>query len=244
MIPHSKPAVGEEEAQAMARVLASGQLAQGREVADFEAACAGFLGRRYAVATNSGTAALHLALQAIGVRPEDRVVIPSYACAALAQATAWQGAHPVLCDIDDDFNLDPATLPTGIRAVVVPHLFGARATLPNHPMIVEDLAQSFGGTGGRETTVAITSFYATKLLTTGEGGMLFTDDEGLAELARDRRDYDNRDDFQIRYAYKMTEFQAAMGRVQGFQRWARWVTALVFLGVGVYETLRSTLMLI
>ncbi|MCF6285675.1 MAG: DegT/DnrJ/EryC1/StrS aminotransferase family protein [Candidatus Hydrogenedentes bacterium] len=214
MIPHSKPTVGDEESQAMARVLASGQLAQGREVAAFEEECAAFLGRRHAVAVNSGTAALHLALLAIGVKAEDQVAIPSYACAALAQAIAWQRAHPVLCDVDHDFNLDPATLPSGAKAVVVPHLFGATAVLPDHPNVVEDLAQSFGGATGRGSTVAITSFYATKLLTTGEGGMLFTDDEGLAKLARDRRDYDNRDDFQVRYAYKMTEFQAAMGRVQ------------------------------
>jgi perosamine synthetase len=214
MIPHSKPTVGDEESQAMARVLASGQLAQGREVTAFEEECAAFLGRRYAVAVNSGTAALHLALLAIGLEAEDHVAIPSYACAALTQAIAWQHAHPVLCDVDQDFNLDPATVPSGARAVVVPHLFGATAALPDHPKVVEDLAQSFGGTTGRDSAVAITSFYATKLLTTGEGGMLFTDDEGLAQLARDRRDYDNRDDFQVRYAYKMTEFQAAMGRVQ------------------------------
>jgi perosamine synthetase len=214
MIPHSRPMVGEEEAQAMAAVLASGNLAQGREVEAFEKETAAFLGRRYGIAVNSGTAALHLALMALGVHPEDSVAVPSYACASLTQAIAWQRAHPVLCEIDKDFNLDPAKVPAEVRAVVVPHLFGATAALPQHGCVVEDLAQAFGGTAGKEGIVAITSFYATKLLTTGEGGMVFTDDEGIAAFVRDRRDYDNRDDFQIRFAYKMTEFQAAMGRVQ------------------------------
>lgn len=214
MIPHSKPAVGRAESDAMARVIQRGQLAQGREVAAFESECAAFLHRGHAVAVNSGTAALHLALRALGVKEDDDVALPSYACAALAQAVAWQRARPLLCDVDDDFNLDSATVPAAVRAVVAPHLFGATAVLPDHPRVVEDIAQSFGGATGRATAVAIGSFYATKLLTTGEGGMLFTDDPALAEQARDWRDYDNRDDFEVRYAYKMTEFQAAMGRVQ------------------------------
>jgi len=214
MIAHSKPTVGEAEGAAVARVVASGNLAQGTEVAAFEEACASFLGRRYAIAVNSGTAALHLALVGLNVRPEDSVAIPSYACASLAQAVSWQHAHPILCDIDSQSNLDPAMVPDSARAVVVPHMFGATATLPEHPRVVEDLAQSFGGDTGRGTIVSMTSFYATKLMTTGEGGMIFTDDSSLAEFMRDRRDYDNRSDFQIRYAYKMTDFQAALGRVQ------------------------------
>lgn len=214
MIPHSRPTVGTREAEASARVISSGQLAQGREVAAFEEECAAFLGRRHGVAVNSGTAALHLALIGLGVKAGDSVAIPSYACAALAQAVTWQRAVPVLCDIDDDFNLDRAQVPDGAVASIVPHLFGAAATLPAVPAIVEDLAQSFGGTTGRAAPVAMTSFYATKMMTTGEGGMLFTDDAGLAGQVRDLRDYDNRDDFKTRYAYKMTEVQAAMGRVQ------------------------------
>ncbi len=214
MIAHSKPTVGDEEGAAVARVVASGHLAQGKEVAAFEEECAAFLGRRHAIAVNSGTAALHLALVGLNVRPEDSVAIPSYACASLAQAVSWQHAHPVLCDIDSQHNLDPAMVPASVRAVVVPHMFGATAALPDHPRVVEDLAQSFGGETGRATLIAMTSFYATKLMTTGEGGMVFTDDSSLADFIRDRRDYDNRGDFQIRYAYKMTDFQAALGRVQ------------------------------
>lgn len=213
-IPHSKPSIGPEEIAAVRRVLESGQLAQGREVAAFEEECAAMVGRKHGVAVNSGTAALHLALIGMGVASGDTVAIPSYACAALAQAIAWQGATPVVCDIDEDYNLDPARVPDSVMGVIVPHLFGATARLPRHPSVIEDLAHAIGGPAGNASILAIASFYATKMVTTGEGGMLLTDDEGVADLARDLRDYDNRDDFQVRRAYKMTDFQAAMGRVQ------------------------------
>lgn len=213
-IPHSKPTIGPEEIAAVQRVLESGQIAQGREVAAFEEECASMVGRNHAVAVNSGTAALHLALIGMGVSSGDTVAIPSYACAALAQAIAWQGATALVCDIGDDYNLDPDRVPDSVMGVIAPHLFGATARLPRHPSVIEDLAHSIGGPTGRSSILAIASFYATKMMTTGEGGMLLTDDEGLAELARDLRDYDNRDDFQVRRAYKMTDFQAAMGRVQ------------------------------
>lgn len=213
-IPHSRPTIGPAEITAVQRVLESGAIAQGREVAAFEEECAAMVGRRHGVAVNSGTAALHLALVGMGVSSGDTIAIPSYACAALAQAVSWQGATSVLCDSGDNFNLDPDRVPDSVMGVIVPHLFGATARLPRHPSVVEDLAHAIGGPAGNASILAIASFYATKMMTTGEGGMLFTDDEGLAALARDLRDYDNRDDFQIRRAYKMTDFQAAMGRVQ------------------------------
>lgn len=214
MIPHSKPLLGEEEINAVERVLRSGHLAQGAEVESFEAECAEACGRRYGVAVSSGTAALHLALVGLNVEAGCPVAIPSYACAALATAIRLQDAIPVLCDINDDYNLDPVTIPDDCRVGIVAHLFGAPALIPAERIIVEDIAQSMGGATGRSTPIAITSFYATKLITTGEGGMLLTDDTALAELVRDRRDYDNRATDARRLAYKMTDFQAAMGRVQ------------------------------
>ena len=214
MIPHSKPDIGAEEIGAAARVLESGMLAQGREVEAFETECAAFLGRRHAVATSSGTAALHLALIALGAGEGDAVALPAYACAALLQPVTWLRARPVLCDAGPDCNLDADGVPESARAVVAAHLFGKPGPVPYAERAVEDIAQSFGGPTGRAGRIAVASFYATKLLTTGEGGMLVTDDAGVAELARDLRDYDNRDDFRPRYACKMTEFQAAVGRVQ------------------------------
>lgn len=214
MIPHSAPCLGEDEAAAAVRVLRSGRLAQGEEVSAFERECADFLGWRYGVAVNSGTSALHLALGALGVRDNDPVAVPSYACAALITAVGLQRARSVLCDIGPDLNLDPSGVPRDCVAAIVPHLFGAPATLPTGVKIIEDIAQSMGGNPAGRTPVAITSFYATKLMTTGEGGMLLTNNEDFAEHARDRRDYDNRDEFVLRNNYKMTDIAAAVGRVQ------------------------------
>lgn len=213
MIQHSAPVFGPEEEAAVARVLRSGRVAQGPEVEAFEKECAEFVGRRHAVAVSSGTAALHLALGALGVEKDQPVAVPSYACAALITAIGLQGARPVLVDIGDDYNMDPAAVPEDAAAIAV-HLFGAPAHLPKNALAVEDIAQSFGGPTGRATPVAVTSFYATKLMTTGEGGMVFCDDPGMAEFVRDRRDYDNREEFHPRNNYKMTELQAAVGRVQ------------------------------
>ena len=214
MIHHSAPDIGDAEVAAVERVLRSGRLAQGPEVAAFEAECAEALGRSYAVAVNSGTSALRLALGALGVEPGDTVAAPSYACASLITAIREQGAEPALCDVGPDYTLDPDAVPDDCRAAIAVHLFGAPARLPSGVPVVEDIAQSMGGPAGRTGPVAITSFYATKLMTTGEGGMLLTDDEVIAAYARDRRDYDNRDDLQLRHNYKMTDIQAALGRVQ------------------------------
>jgi dTDP-4-amino-4,6-dideoxygalactose transaminase len=214
MIPHSKPTIGTEEMNAVSRVLHSGQLAQGAEVEAFEKDCADMLGRKFGVAVNSGTAALHLAISGFGVARDEPVAVPSYGCAALITAVRLQQASPRLCDIDGNYNLDPALVPPDCRAAIVPHLFGATAVMPDTDGAIEDIAQSMGGPTGRATRVAVTSFYATKLMTTGEGGMLLTDDEAIAEHARDLREYDNRDDFVVRYPYKMTDIQAALGRVQ------------------------------
>lgn len=214
MIPHSKPAIGAEEQTAVTRVLASGHLAQGPEVEGFEEEIAAFTGRRFGVAVSSGTAALHLALAVSGIGAQDTVALPSYACAALLQPLLWLGATPVLCDAAAGYHMSANAIPATVRTAIIPHLFGAAAPLPDTDCFIEDIAQSIGGATGRAGRVTIASFYATKLMTTGEGGMLLTDDAGLAEQARDLRDYDGRERHRIRYACKMTEFQAAMGRVQ------------------------------
>lgn len=215
MIPHSKPYLGEEEVAAAARVIRSGRLAQGAEVAAFEAECAALTGRRCAVAVSSGAAAIHLGLLALGIGVGDMVAMPSYACAALFQATRWAGAQPLLCDSGPDWNLNPDAVPQGVRAVILPHLFGAPARIPHTSgALMEDIAQSIGGETGKTGVIAIASFYVTKMLATGEGGMILTDDAALAEEVRDRRDYDCRNDDKPRFAYKMTDIQAAIGREQ------------------------------
>ena len=214
MIKHSAPTIGEEEIEAVTQVLRSGNLAQGTEVEAFERECAEFVGRRYGVAVSSGTAALHMALAALGVSSDSVVALPAYACSAIITAVCLQGGVAALCDVGPEGNLDLATLPDAYDVATVAHLFGAPAGLPSGTDVIEDIAQSLGGETGKATRVAVASFYATKLMTTGEGGMVLTDDAGIAEFVRDRRDYDNRDDFIPRYSYKLTDIQAAIGRAQ------------------------------
>ncbi len=203
-------------------------LAQGSEVVAFEAEAGAFLHLPPGVAVASGTAALHLALLALGLGPEDEVILPSYVCVAPLHAVEYVGARPRLADVDPTtYNLDPTDvrrrLTRRTRAIIVPHLFGLPADLDAllalGPPIIEDCAQSFGarycnrpvGTFG---ALSIVSFYATKLLTTGEGGMVFSRDRRLLARVRDRRDYDERPRHAVRYNYKMTDFQAALGRSQ------------------------------
>ena len=214
MIRHSSPTLTEEEIQACADVLRSGYIAQGAQVEAFEQECATYLGRRFGIAVNSGTNALILALEILEISRGARVAIPSYVCSALATAVLQCGAAPVLCDCrQQDHNMDPHRVPADIPVVAV-HLFGAPAPLPQNPLLIEDIAQAIGAPVGKTGKVSIVSFYATKLLTTGEGGMLFTDDDALAQAARDLRDYDNRDLFRLRHNFKMTDLQAAIGRAQ------------------------------
>jgi perosamine synthetase len=214
MIRHSAPTLGPEEEAAATRVLRSGCIAQGPEVEAFEFETAEFAGGKYAVAVSSGTAALHLVLEALIVQPNEAVAVPSYACAALPVAVRLAGGTPALCDATETGQPDAQRIPNNCRIAVVAHLFGARADMPQCPILVDDLAQCFGIGSPQKTAAAIVSFYATKLLTCGEGGMVLTDDAGIAEFVRDRRDYDNRDDLVRRFSYKMTDIQAAIGRVQ------------------------------
>jgi perosamine synthetase len=203
-------------------------LAQGADVAAFESEAGAFLGLPPGVAVSSGTAALHLALMALGVGPGDEVILPSYVCVAPLHAVEYVGATPCVADVDPaTYNLDPGDVRRRVtrrtRAIIVPHLLGLPADLDAllslGPPVVEDCAQSFGARYrdqpvGAFGALSIASFYATKLLTTGEGGMVFSRDRRLLNRIRDRRDYDERRHHAVRYNYKMTDFQAALGRSQ------------------------------
>ncbi len=236
-IPHSATTLGDAEVEAATRVLKSGHVSQGREVAAFEEECTAVVGRRYAVAVNSGTSALHLALGALGVDEGDPVAVPSYGCASLITAVRLQRAEASLCDIGEGLTLDPGAVPVSCRVSVQAHLFGARGPMPEGT-VIEDIAQSFGGSTGCAGQIAVASFYATKLLTTGEGGMILTDDEGVAEFVRDRRDYDNRDDFVGRYNYKLTDLQAAIGRAQ-LQRLPKFLERRREIALAYHEAFRA-----
>src|SRR5512140_1321035 len=178
MIPHSRPAIGEEDLRAAAGVLGSRQIAQGPWVERFESGMATFFGLQGGVAVSSGTAALELALRALGIGAGDEVIMPSYVCAAPWFATQRVGARATLVDIDlDTFNINPLAAREAVtkrtRAIIVPHLFGLPADLTALEQIgiplIEDCAQTLGameqgrpvGTVGRLT---VCSFYATKVL--------------------------------------------------------------------------------
>lgn len=228
MIPHSRPAINEEDMKRVLAVLQSGSLVQGEEVRQFEIEMASFIGVKSAVAVSSGTAALHLALLALHVGPGDEVIIPSFVCTALLNAVRLVGATPVLADIDErHFNMAAndvqRRLTPKTKALIVPHLFGQAADLGELVAlgipVIEDCAQSLGShylgkMTGSYGVISIFSFYATKLLATGEGGMVMSCDDRLINDILDLRDYDEKDHDRLRYNYKLTDIQAALGRSQ------------------------------
>jgi dTDP-4-amino-4,6-dideoxygalactose transaminase len=180
------------------------------------------------VALNSGTSGLHLALLSLGVKQNDQVIIPSFTCCALLNAIHYVGAEPVLVDIDPrSLNLDIPAVKNSItprtKAIIVPHMFGLPADLAELSglgiPLIEDCAHSLGAVyRGKKVggfgALAVFSFYATKVITTGEGGMVVTDSAELLERIRDLHHYDQRQDYKVRYNYKMTDLQAALGRIQ------------------------------
>lgn len=228
-IPHSKPTVGKDEARGIQEVLASGRIATGEEVARFEQEMASYLGLRGGVATASGTAALHLSLLTLGVKEGDEVIIPSFTCSALLNAVHYCRATPVVVDIDEEtmnisFSATHKALSKRTAAIVVPHMFGHPVENINDflsfgPPVIEDCAQSLGATShgtmtGTIGAIAMLSFYATKVITTGQGGMVVSQDEDLLERVRDLREYDKKSEYKIRYNYCMTDVQGRMGRIQ------------------------------
>lgn len=228
IIPHSRPTLGPEESRRVDAVIRSGYLAQGQSVAAFEQAFAERMNAMDSAAVSSGTAALHLVLLAMGIGTGDEVIIPSYVCAALLNAVYYVGATPVLTDIDPDTgNMDPRDAKKRItrrtRAIIVPHMFGLAADWDRIAAlgvpIIEDCAQAVGGTYagkplGTLGHASVFSFYATKVMTTGEGGMVVSSSKNLMKQIRDLREYDEKSEYRIRYNYKMTDIQAALGLAQ------------------------------
>ncbi|MBI2877243.1 MAG: DegT/DnrJ/EryC1/StrS family aminotransferase [Candidatus Tectomicrobia bacterium] len=228
LIPHSRPTLGEEEIEAVSRVIRSGRIAQGEEVSRFEQEMAQRLGVGGGVAVSSGTAALHLSLLALEVGPGNEVILPDYVCLSVLDAVRQVGATPVLADIDPvGYNLAAPGLSQQVtprtRAIIVPHLFGLPADLAELLSlgipVIEDCAQALGARYqdrpvGSFGQLAVLSFYATKVIATGEGGMVLSPSAALLERVRDLRGYQDQDDDRVRYNYKMTDLQAALGRVQ------------------------------
>ena len=235
-IPPAKPIIGEEERAAVDRVLRSGMIAQGPEVAAFETEFSDhFKLGRACVAVNSGTSGLHLGLLSCGIGAGDEVIVPSFTFAATANSVALTGATPVFADIAaDDFTLDPASVEASItehtKAIMPVHLYGhpakmdkLRAIADSHGLLLfEDAAQAHGaslnGTPvGAFGEFAMFSLYPTKNMTSGEGGMVSCSD---ATIERNVRLYRNQGMLQqyhnevVGLNNRMTDIHAAIGRVQ------------------------------
>ncbi|HQR14220.1 MAG TPA: DegT/DnrJ/EryC1/StrS family aminotransferase [Nitrospira sp.] len=228
-IPHSKPSLGPEELRAVTEVLRSGQITAGPMVAQFERGVAAYIGLHGGVAVSSGTVALELALRALGVGHGDNVILPSYVCSALWLAVQRVGAQARLVDINPTtYNLDPQKVrkarTSRTRAVIVPHMFGLPADLTSLQALdiplIEDCAQTLGAMEqgravGSVGTLTVCSFYATKLLCTGEGGMVLSSDEALLERVRALREYDKAPSLNSAAGNcKLTDLQAAIGVAQ------------------------------
>lgn len=233
-IPVAKPLIGEEEKRAVMEVMDSGQLAQGSRTQAFEKAFAEYIGTKHAIGVNSGTAALIVALQAHGVGAGDEVITTPFSFIATATSIIACGATPVFVDIDPfDLNMDPNQLEAAItertKAVMPVHIFGHPARITeiaqicedNGLALVEDAAQAHGAEHqGRRVGAFGTgcfSFYPTKNMTTGEGGIITTDDDEVARLCRIIRSHGQEQRYVHEYFglnWRMQDVNGAIGLVQ------------------------------
>ena len=235
MIPVAAPLIGDEEKRAVMAVLESGQLAQGPVVEAFEKEFAAWCGARHAVAVNSGTAALHLLMLAQGVTEGDEVITSPFTFVSSANAALFVGARPVFVDIEPEtFCLDPASVEAAItprtKAIMPIDLYGHPAAIPElreiatrHGIaLIEDACQAHGAAidGRRAGAFGVSasfSFYPTKNMTTGEGGMVTTDDADLAERVGVLRQHGAAHRYHhdvLGYNFRMTDIAAAIGRAQ------------------------------
>jgi dTDP-4-amino-4,6-dideoxygalactose transaminase len=235
MIPAAKPIIGDEEREAVDRVLRSGMLAQGPEVKAFEEEFSAHVGGRHCVAMNSGTSALHLGFIAAGIERGDEVIVPSFSFVATANSVVLAGGVPVFADIDPKtFNMYPDHVESLItkktKAIMPVHLYGHIAAMDRFQeisskhgiKIIEDAAQGHlasmnGRNAGEFGVVASFSFYPTKNMTAGEGGMVVTDSADVARTLRLLRNQGQEIRYQneiIGFNTRMTDIHAAIGRVQ------------------------------
>ena len=231
----SKPLIDEAESAAVEEVLKSGMLAQGPKVLEFEKQFAGYAGTNHAIATSSGTTAIHLSLLANNIGPGDEVITSPFTFIATATPVLFCGAQPIFVDIDPKtFNLDPNTIEAAItpktKAIIPVHLYGQPAAMKPimeiaeaHDLaVIEDACQAHGAKYQGRTVGSIGdcgcfSFYPTKNMTTSEGGMITTNNSELAEkltLLRNHGQSKRYDYYMVGYNFRMTDISAAIGIVQ------------------------------
>lgn len=240
MIPISKPAFGEAEKQAVLEVLESGMVVQGPRVARLERKFAEICGTRQAVATSSGTTALHIALVAAGIGPGDEVITTPFTFMASVSSIVYSGARPVFVDIEvDSFNINPALIEAAItprtRAILPVHLYGQACDMEaitslarKHGLaLIEDACQAVGATyhgqpvgsfgEGLPAAAGCFSLYATKNISSVEGGMITTNDESFAQTCRMLRNHGMQQRYyheRIGYNFRMSDLHAAIGLAQ------------------------------
>jgi UDP-4-amino-4-deoxy-L-arabinose-oxoglutarate aminotransferase len=198
LILHSKPWLTDDDVDAMSAVVRSGMVAQGARTEALERELAAWVGAGHGIGVASGSAAILLALRALGIGAGDDVVLPTYVCSSVMEAAAAAGATPILCDVGDDWVMTPGDVAAAItkttKAIIVPHMYGIYADIEAFRQfgvaIVEDCAQAVAGRGEKAIAgdAAVFSFHPTKCLTSGEGGMVVTNDAGVAARAKLLRD--------------------------------------------------------
>jgi len=234
-IPLAKPYLDEKEVQAVSEVLRSGKLSLGPKVLEFERSFADFIGTKFAVAVNSGTSGLHLCVKSLGLSPGDEVITTPFSFVASSNPIIFEGGVPVFADIDErTCNIDASGIERAItaktKAILLVHLFGlpcdmegiVKISRKKGISIIEDSCEALGatynhkmlGTFGKS---AVFAFYPNKQLTTGEGGMIVTDDQRLASLYRSWRNQGRNDSGEwlnhvaIGYNYRLDEMSCALG---------------------------------
>jgi perosamine synthetase len=234
-IPIAKPVLGKKELEAVKEVFESGMLVQGKKVKHFEEKFAEYIGVEHAVAVTNGTVALDVALKSLNLGPGDEVITPAFSFIASSNCILFQNAKPVFADIDPKtFNIDPSDAAEKItaktKAIIPVHMFGQPAKMDALKEIaedkgialVEDAAQAHGAEykghkAGSMGDMGCFSFYATKNMTVGEGGMITMNDKELARKTRLLRSHGQTKKYHhdtLGYNYRMTEFCAAVGSVQ------------------------------
>jgi len=233
VIPHNRPTIGQEEIEGVIDCLLNNELTIGTKVKQFENSFQSFIGID-SVAVSSGTSAIHLALIALGITDKDEIMIPTYTCAAAGFPILYQRAIPVLIDVNKDYNISIHEIKKNIsertKAIIVPHMFGYSADIENikelctenNIFLLEDCAQSIGANVNNKLVgtygdISIFSFYATKMMTSIQGGMICSNNLEYIDLMRDLRYHDqvcSNNDKRIKYSYMMSDINAAIGNEQ------------------------------
>lgn len=224
-IKHNKPTITESDILAVTEVLQSGYIAQGDKVSEMETLLSMYSGIPFSVAVSNGTTAIYLALYACGIGKGDEVIIPTYVCSALLNAIFMLKAKPILVDVNEtDFNISWdsvfARINVKTKAVIVPHIHGMPSqianNLPSNIVVIEDCATALksyieGKHVGNKGSLSIYSFYATKYVTSGQGGFVCSRHLPLIEKVKDYRDFDCCSRYIPRFNFQMTDMQAALG---------------------------------